>query len=614
MRQSLLFSALCAALLGGLLPAEAQACGGFFCNFQNPVVQAAERVLYIQDNTKITAHIQIAYQGPSQKFSWVLPLSKQPTLGVGSDSIFSALENATAPQYYMQTENFPGCSFQQCMYPMAAGGVDDSSQGGGKNTGGVTVLAKEAVGPYDTVVLQGDSGAAVQKWLTDNGYDQPPATAGLLDVYAKKQFVFLALKLQKDKTDGDLQPIVVTLEETGPCLPIRLTALAANPDMPIIIWTLAQHRAIPKNYLHVQLNPKTIDWFTGGGNYLTVASKAVDQASGHAFLTEFAGPSSLLKGQLAYPGWNTAILSTMAEPGQFLQEMLSQNLPRTSQVQGLIRTFIPKPAAFQTSSDQEFYGCVQSQCGSSCGEPCNAIKAAVAQQPFDAKAFAKALQDGVVGPLVSVQGAFDTVPYLTRMFTLVSPEEMGKDPIFGVNADLPDVAREHKAIAMPICSGGSKYASQAKLMFEDGSDLTVDVPKQDTNMGMCYGYGYYGNTSGDKKGPLVAAGGQPAKQVEVLDEAGAPVVIDPTVADLVDAQLNAAQLGAPSLSADYLKTLPKVTWNPSKVGAPGASTTSPAGAVGASGCSSQGRSAHPGAWLALGLLALGLLWRRRQAA
>jgi len=567
----------------------------------------------VQAGGKITVHIQIAYQGPSEMCSWVLPLSKQPTLGIGSDSVFAALEQATAPQFYLQTKYDPNCSFNQCMYPMAAG-VNDADGQGGTKSAGVTVLAQEAVGPYDTVVLQGDTGAAVQKWLTDNGYDQPPATAGLLDVYAKKQFVFLALKLQKDKTDGDLQPIVVTLAEQGPCLPIRLTALAANPDMPIIIWSLAQHRAIPKNYLHVQLNPKTIDWFSNGGNYLTVASQAVDQASGHAFLTEYAGPSSLLKNQLANPGWDTAKLAAIATPGKFLQTMVQQGMPRTSQVQALIRKFIPKSKEFEAINDQQFYGCVQSQCASNCGDPCTAIQSAVAKQAFDAAGLAKALQEGVVEPLQHVQAAFDKIPYLTRLFTLVSPDEMGKDPIFGINPDLPDVPALHTAEATPICAVGSKKATQAKLVFEDGSAITLPVPVSDNGMG-CYGPGGPFTTNPTKKGPIVAAGGQPAKQVEVLDESGPPVAIEPTLADKVDAELNNAQLGSPSLPKEFMAALPKITWNPDKIGSPAAVNPKTDGSDVAAGCSANERSfGGPGAWLVLGALAFGVLVSRRRRA
>lgn len=557
------------ALLELATAAPAWACGGFFCNLQDPINQAAERVLYIAKNNAITAHIQIQYSGPPAGFSWVLPLQKQPKLGVGSDSIFSALENHTKPTFYLEQQHDEKCHFQQCAL-LQAGSVGLPNAGTKDSGGGVTVLAVEAVGPYDTVVLQGDTGEAVQTWLSSNGFVQPASTKPLLDLYAKKKFVFLALKLQGSKDTKDLQPIVVTLDEPSPCLPIRLTSVAAEPDMPIILWLLGKHRAIPKNFLHVQINDKTIDWMTGGANYWTVVSKAADQGSGHAFVTEYAGKSSILQGAFAGKQWDAAKFATLTEPGSFLMAMISQGIPRTSQLQTLIRKYIPKPKSLESKTDQEFYSCIQSECGWSgkpgkfkCDPACESIKEATAGQAFDGKAFADAIDQGVIKPLTEVQGDFDAQPYLTRLFTLVSPSEMDKDPIFAWNPDLPEVARERKAKAKPICTDGTANATKAELQFADGGTLTVDVPKEQRTG--CFGPGLSA-ASKDQKGPLVAAGGQPARVVEVLDESGGAYVVDPRVADKVDAELNKAVPGQPSLSDMFKKSLPPVTWNPNLTG------------------------------------------------
>ena len=595
--------------------APAWACGGFFCNTAQPVNQAAEHVLYVQKDDGITVHIQIKYQGPSTKFSWVLPLSSVPTLKTGSDAIFSVLENATRP--YFQLNYLPGddqCGFEQCQYAMA-GGEGDSNGGGTKSGGGVTVLQEAKVGPYDSKVIAGTSGVELQKWLQDNGYDQPAATAGLLDSYAKEGFVFLALRLQKDKTDGDLVPIVVQLKETSPCLPIRLTQLAANPDMPIVIWTVGKARAVPKNWLHVELNEKTINWLGGGDNYLTVASKAIDQASGHAFTTEFANSTQSLPLQFAPPAWNPTTLSAITAPGTYLNQLLSMiGNAQSSQLQPIIHKYIPKPAQFASVTDQEFYGCIQqdccyaSPCGPSsyaCSGACGDYKKAVADQPFDAAAMTKEIGDGVVVPLQDAQEAYNSGKYLTRLMTLLSPEEMNKDPIFAWNADLPTVSNAHTATAKPLCEPGTKVATRAQLQFTDGAQLVVPLPPK-KNPYDCFGYYSYANTD-TATGPIVAAGGQPAKSVQVLDESGQPIVIDPSAADKVDAALNDAKPGTPSLNADFVKSLPPVTWNPDATGSAVNAGTSTGG-----GCTA-GQSADVGL-LAVGCAAVaGLLLRRRLA-
>ena len=612
MSHRLLFRLLALASL--LLAAPAWACGGFFCNLQSPVNQAAERVLYVQDGAQITVHIQISYQGPSTSFSWVLPLQSVPALKTGSDGIFNVLESATRPTFNLTYEQGDAsCHFPYCEYAMA-GGVSESDASKGGTKSGVVVLQEANVGPYESKVIQGSSGAELQKWLTDNGYDQPAATAPLLDAYAKQNYVFLALRLQKDKSDGDLVPIVIQMQEPSPCLPIRLTQLAANPDMPVIIWTMGPARAVPKNWLHVELNWKTIDWMTAGGNYLTVASKAIDQASGHAFITELAQKAADLPLNFAVPGWNAAAMAAIAEPGKYLNQLLMTiGNGQSKALQPIIKQFIPKPAQFATATDQEFYGCVQQDCcyTDNCGttyqcyDPCKAMKIAVAAQPFDAKAMTQAIVDGIVQPLTDVQAAYAKTAYLTRLMTLISPEEMNKDPIFAWNKDLPAVSATHTAKAKPICQAGGTEAVRAEMTMADGTTYQVPLPAK-KNPYDCFGpYSYYGNNDG--KGPIVAEGGQPAEKVEVLDESGPPIEVDPSIADKVDAQLNDAKLGQPSLPADFIKSLPPITWNPDQSTATAQDVSS--GTTAAGGCTA-GPIAGSGA-VALLFAGAVLLVRRR---
>ncbi len=214
------FTRLLAALSAVALfvAAPAWACGGFFC-FTAPVDQSAERILYVHKDGKMQVHIQISYTGEDQSFSWILPLPKKPEsadgIEVSSDTIFQLLEQYTTPQFQLQWKNTNDCMVNRCM-AAAAGGGD-----GTKNGGGVSVLMEKEVGPYSAVVIEGDTGANIVKWLNDNKFVQPKATEGLIDTYAKQKYVFLALKLQKDKSAGDLVPIAVTIAEDSPCLPIQ---------------------------------------------------------------------------------------------------------------------------------------------------------------------------------------------------------------------------------------------------------------------------------------------------------------------------------------------------------------------------------------------------------
>ena len=58
----------------------------------------------------------------------------------------------------------------------------------------------------------------------------------LIDVYVDEQFVFLAMKLRPDQGAQDVEPVKVTYPSERPMIPLRLTAVAANPDMAVMVW------------------------------------------------------------------------------------------------------------------------------------------------------------------------------------------------------------------------------------------------------------------------------------------------------------------------------------------------------------------------------------------
>ena len=73
---------LLAALLAVHAPTKrATACGGFFCQAQ-PIIQASEQIIFRQEGNRITAIVQIQYQGTAEDFSWVVPVPGIPDLSV----------------------------------------------------------------------------------------------------------------------------------------------------------------------------------------------------------------------------------------------------------------------------------------------------------------------------------------------------------------------------------------------------------------------------------------------------------------------------------------------------------------------------------------------------
>ncbi len=81
-----------------------------------------------------------------------------------------------------------------------------------------------------------------------------PKSEPLLDEYVQKGFKFLGIKLQNGQDSGDIKPIALTMSEQAPCVPLKLTPIAATPEMPILVWVLGEGRAVPTNFIHAVAN------------------------------------------------------------------------------------------------------------------------------------------------------------------------------------------------------------------------------------------------------------------------------------------------------------------------------------------------------------------------
>ncbi len=357
----------------------------------------------------------------------------------------------------------------------------------------------------DAATLRADDPVALKAWLSSNGYDLSPKGAAAIDQYVGSTYFFVALKLQQNRTVGELRPIVLSFEGSRPCIPLRLTAIAAQPDMPIVAYVFGAARAVPINYRHVLLNLARIDWLNGGSNYREVASAAVDEAGGQAFLTEYAGDSKpIADAASAMPGEriDIALLATKQHPVDFLLELFSQGFPQAdSALLGLLRKYVPMPASLEAQglNDRLFYSSIQTYRAEIDSDPSRA--------PLDSVAFARELDQMIAAPLRRAREIMRSYPYLTRLFTTLSAAEMTIDPELDFNADAAKVSNRIRAKATPHCDGSS------------WSDRTVSIELEDGRVFQ----------SSFQSGP--ASTGPMAARVEQFGTIGPPVVLSSSVQD-----------------------------------------------------------------------------------
>ncbi len=485
---SCLLGAAALTLGFALTPSPAEACGGFFCS-RSPVDQSGEAIVYAKEpDGTLTMSVRIQYEGDDDAFAWILPAPVPPTISVGTEAIFTALDQRTRQQFDISEFRTEGtCRTPPTCYDTMSGEVCgsgdwyaetddgyypgpafDAAAAADASAGGpVTVYSQGPVGPFETVVLGATSAADVLEWLGDNGYDLPAESEEPLQAYADAGHVFVALKLATSATSRFIQPITLTMEtdEVG-CLPLRLTRIAATTDMPITTYFLGGERVVPSNYSMVRVDVENIPGlWTGERRWSGEVGAVVDTVGGQGFVTEYAGdtPEGI---SLTLP--SVADLATESDPARFLMELQVRGFSGTASLLAALEAFMPPPVGQEA---QDYYNCLTFGSVASCGAPTS----------FDPAGLAAHLQESEVDPRNAMQALVDRHTYLTRMTTAMDPDEMTVDPLFMVDGSMPDVSNVHEAAEVRRCSA-DYYENQAPLdlVIGDTAHRTYEgVPASD---------------------------------------------------------------------------------------------------------------------------------------
>lgn len=488
---------LMTVLMGAVMvaaPQPAEACGGFFCDGgpqPMPVDQTGEDILFVMDGDEIEVHIRVEYDGEAENFAWLIPASSVPTdFNVGSQALIDAVKAATVPTYGI-TNTADDCSLDD-----AEGfgtGADDGAASTGDPTegsdsagegGGPVVLAQEQVGAYEiTVIGEAEGGdltaQQVFDWLEENEYQQDESALPIIEEYLAEDHNFIAIKLTGGADVDELHPIALKFDHANPCVPLRLTRIAAVDDMDVRTYFLSDNRVVPSTYKHVLVNALKIDWTSQASNYKEVITKAVDAegADGRAFVTEYAGPSNVVQTfSILQEQWSADAFEGL-DPTLAMQTLMDQGLFRCDYdfnidedvcfglhplIEPLVneflvpdgvdpRDFYLNPEQFADLIDVELWA--------------------------NGEVFSQRLSERIIEPGQNAVDLLATHDYLTRMYTTISPSEMTADPMFHANADLDDVENNRTATNRLLCNGDNLWT------LPDGREVYVPSGESWPNIG-----------------------------------------------------------------------------------------------------------------------------------
>ncbi|HEX7669500.1 MAG TPA: DUF2330 domain-containing protein, partial [Polyangiaceae bacterium] len=328
----------------------------------------------------------------------------------------------------------------------------------------VQVLDQGSVGPYDYVTISVDpklaspADAAIN-WLTQEGFDVVGTSSDVLGPYLADGQNIIAFRLTKGVETGSIRPVVLTYPGDKPSIPIRPTSVAAQDHMGVLVWVLAEHQAVPENYRSLILNEALIDWWSPLSNYKDVVSAAANQAGGQGFVTELAGTSSDFS-QKVFGSNDEAGLTSLES--QTFADPIALIFAANNYYRGWDgwRESIAAAVTLPPGTTLDDFG---RNPDSFRGKPGVVVNTQV---------FLDHLHTDVVEPVAKTQALIDSRPYITRLYSTMSPGDMTLDPVFTFNADLAPVSNLHKADLYVECGPGlHEYQAPWRIVLPQGGTL-----------------------------------------------------------------------------------------------------------------------------------------------
>lgn len=220
--------------------------------------------------------IETSFIGEGTNFAWVVPLPSAPKIEAVSTNFFQRLSVAFQPKLIHKPEPWwflfavfgiiissvirtnqesvaLGCLWRAgllflvmlvgCPIVFGPGGCGPPATSPQANA--VTVLERQTVGVYDTVILSGQNGRELANWLNQSGFYTPTSTLPVISSYATQGWVFAAARIHREtanQPNSRPHPLAFTFASAKPVYPLRLTGIE-NDSCSIELFVFGPERA-----------------------------------------------------------------------------------------------------------------------------------------------------------------------------------------------------------------------------------------------------------------------------------------------------------------------------------------------------------------------------------
>ncbi len=208
-------------------PAAACGCGGYIPRDGDASV-SQERALLRWDGRSEDLVLSLDVLGSSSEAALIVPVPARATTRLADARIWSDLRRLTAPLV------------RHTSRPVQLSGRVGTAPGAAP----VTVLDRQALGPFDVTDLAATDANELVRWLSENGYQISAGLSRTLAPYVAQGWYYVAVRLRPSSGNvlrGSLDPLWLKFDASAPVYPMRTSANATARQL-VTLYVLADHR------------------------------------------------------------------------------------------------------------------------------------------------------------------------------------------------------------------------------------------------------------------------------------------------------------------------------------------------------------------------------------
>lgn len=283
---------LVVALWTGLVCGNALADGGmFWISVAEAGNSGDQRAIILHNGETETLLVETAAENARSDYAWIVPtpgVVDGESLSDMDADVFDRLAYAYSPGIVVSS--YTGGGYFGC-WGCAGGGL----AGGDDRQPAVTVWDTRRVGVYELVTLTATESAALQAWLTDNGYAVPPGAEAVIGDYVERGWAFTAVRVapaaEQLGVPLSLRPLALSFPAAQPVYPLLISSVsAADSEREILLYVIARNRVDAGPYPTVELDTSVLRG-TDPLEAYTARVRAQARAGGQAaFVVECSEP------------------------------------------------------------------------------------------------------------------------------------------------------------------------------------------------------------------------------------------------------------------------------------------------------------------------------------